>query len=418
MRQHAEQRRGLELRLRVVPLFQLADRAAVGLAGGGVGVHHDEDRVRFLQGRADLFELVGTRTGLAVARRVEEGDGDRRVADRELVAGDVRVSGRMSTAACSTPVRALIRLDLPELTCPTRATVTGCMAAEWSGEWAGGRGLCSRGLRECPAVGVGPAAEPAAVHFDQVKAHLPHETEINHGQQFLLDLGRHRVGREAGGPEAGDVDRVHQHRGDPRGVLNAAVPRRGRLQHLPLPDREEPAARDRREEPLFRVVDGEPEGGQHLRHGERGERVARSRVIVAGQGDSECLDLALVEGGVGQLSGRELADFLLEFADDFGRFLVAGRPMAGDLDAVLLGRGVGRFPDFGHAPGQHPAGRTEPPDLPQQSRRPQGITSQDGVNDHGNGDQDPQDEGPSGNHGFGSRWVMRESSTPFCNCSR
>ena len=51
-----------------------------------------------------------------------------------------------------------------------------------------------------PAVRVGPAAEPAAVHLDQVKAHLPDETEIDHRQHFGLQLGRDRVGRHPRGP--------------------------------------------------------------------------------------------------------------------------------------------------------------------------------------------------------------------------
>ena len=93
----------------------------------------------------------------------------------------------MSTAACSVPVRALIRLDLPELTSPTgpRSPAAWRPSGAASGSAAGF--VLPRGLRERPAVRVGPSAKPAAVHFDQVKAHLPHEAEINHGQQFLLD---------------------------------------------------------------------------------------------------------------------------------------------------------------------------------------------------------------------------------------
>ena len=185
-----------------------------------------------------------------------------------------------------------------------------------------------------------------------------------------------------------------------------------RLQRLPLPDRQEAAARQRSQQPLLHVVEGQPQAASTSGTVSDGTD-RRPRVIVAGQGDSECLT-GLVKVGIGELRGRELTDLLLKLPDDLGRFLVSRSPMRRDRNGVPQPQSV------------PPARIARPRPRPRRPDRPT-TPSATGPSPRGRsrrarrksppaGRREPDDRRTPRNHAWVSDIVVCQRSTPFCNC--
>ena len=324
----------------------------------------------------------------------------------------------MSTAACSTPVRALIRLDLPELTWPTRATVTGCTGSRSQAAIRPAAELgFRRGQRERPAVRVGPAAEPAAVHFDQVEAHLPHEAEINDGQQLRLDFGRDRDRPSS---------REDQNRAmltgfisieaTQRRVLKAAIPGRGRLQASAIAGSKAAGCPGPTSEATVpcrrRPVAGRP--ALPARSSEV-NGIARARVIVGGPARRRALEPApdRRRGSV-SWAGVNWSTFCWNSRTISAAFWSRGVQWPGISTPCCSGVAWAAFQNLATPHASTQQRRSEPPDLAAEGPSPT-ANSRPGRRKRAPGTviRVPQDEGPSGNHGWGSRWVSAPEFDAF-----
>ena len=85
MGQHADDGWRLQLSLRSVVVLHLLQGESIGLAGGRMGVHHQQGGIGQFERLLNLGDLFSRCTALAVAGRVQQGDRDRRFAERRLI---------------------------------------------------------------------------------------------------------------------------------------------------------------------------------------------------------------------------------------------------------------------------------------------------------------------------------------------